>query len=660
MAKRQRRTVSYLVPVLWKLLLGKSNAQKAMKLLKQWISESGVEWTCKRLKALRTGAIQLRAGSRELAIEVWKENSIAYNRLTGYPKGIFGWVVQQYCDARRPSAVRRMDTVLRVYTSLYCKSLSKGQDAKAYKAITSAPVPSFDCDFVESLGRWLETLAHESLPSPYVRKPNMQHLKAGKSCHIPRKERKLLDGKSAECTIYAKTCMSMVTSTWLPEPLARINPCEELRSILMENGADTEFAGHIAFIQEGGCKARVVAVPNAWVQWLMEPLHRALDSLVQSLPESTVHDQNNGAYFMQSHLAKGEKLYCFDLSSATDRFPLTLQLGVLRGLGLGNYATAMEQISHAKWEYRNSHRDEVVSYKVGQPMGVYGSFPLFHLTHYLVLKTIVRQIASKTGRELESCFMVQGDDIIISDHDVADHYEKYMARLGVELSPTKTITSSRMGEYAGFVATTTNRSCFCSAYRPYKYVKPQGREPKLFNLCMSLGKKYRQLKARVFRKVDYDVFAGTLPLRNPDLSPLIPEDDDEGVTPQRLDSQLLGATLNRCFNLLDREMDIDRLTWWSYRRVLLGGIPLTEKEKRALADPDRYPLQYPDKVALGILRNPTSSGVSDLSVTPEMADEKDVLFGTHQQRDHLYNQEKADRSHRESVEATNLFGTLDS
>jgi hypothetical protein len=655
-ALKSRRTITYLVPVLYKLLLGESSGVKAVKLFNQWIRESGVEWTCKRLKALRTGAIQLRAGSKDLAVEVWRENSISYNKSTGYPKGVFGKIVQQYVDARRPSSVRRMDTLLRVYTAMYCKSLSKGQDGKAYKAITSDHTAEFDQRFVERISRSICRMANRHVRSKPVKvgRPNLAHLKAAKSCHIPFANRKLAN-ESSEGTIYAKMCMSLVSSTWLPEDLARINPCEELRSILMENGADSEIAGHVAFIQEGGCKARVVAVPNAWIQWLMEPLHAALDRLVQELPESTVHDQNNGAYFMQEHISKGSKLWCFDLSSATDRFPIELQLAVLEGLGLEAYARAFKDIANAKWEYYNSFHREIVSYKVGQPMGVYGSFPLFHLTHYFVLKYLCFQSSIETGRELGSCFCVQGDDIVISDADVADRYEKTMTKLGVELSPVKTISSRLVGEFAGFITTYTNRADFAFSYRPYKYVRPlMTKEPRLFNLCASMGRSYKLLKGRVFRKVDYDTFAGTLPLRNPDLSPILSEDDsDEGGFPIRLDQQLLGATLNRACTKLSREMNVDRHTWRSWRRVLLGDDPLPDE---LLSGNVPYS-NYSERVKAGLVRDPLVSGVSSLEVTSDMKNEKDFKFGTRLQRDHLYYEEEADRSRRKAeLEGTSFFG----
>lgn len=658
------RRITYLVPVLLKLLLGESSGTKAMKLINRWISESGVEWTCKRLKALRTGAIQLRAGSKELAIEVWKENSIAYNHGTGYPKGVFGIVVQRYCESRRPSSVRRMDTILRLYTSFTNKSLSKMQNQKAYKSITSDYAPETNFDLIENLcsriRRQARGLKGKLIP-PH--KPNLAHLKAGKSCHIPVPLRKKVP-ESTEGTIYAKMCMSLVSSTWLPEALIRMNPCEELRQALIQGGADNEVAGHVAVIQEGGCKARFVAVPDAWVQWLMEPVHVSVDQLVQTLPESTVHDQNNGAYFMQEHLSQGHQLWCFDLSSATDRFPLKLQLAALEGLGLGDYAQALEEISKAKWEFKTEYTDELVSYKVGQPMGVYGSFPIFHLTHLLLLRSIVEMVPRNRSRCVEkTCFRVQGDDIIIADKEVAGRYQTIMQQLGVELSPVKTITSDRVGEFAGFITTCSNRAGYAFSYRPYKYVRPQGREPKLFNLCASLGKSYRRLHGRIFRKVDYDVFAATLPLRNPDLSPLIPEDEDEGGVPTRLDQQLLGSLLNKCCLACDRLMEVDRHHWRSYRRVLLGQEPLPpEIESGDFSD-------YSSRVKAGLIRDPVQTGVSNLDVTSKDRDDKSWRFGTHQQRDHLYDdtaanfaaafnayvQERADPS-REGLGETNLFG----
>jgi hypothetical protein len=70
-------------------------------------------------------------------------------------------------------------------------------------------------------------------------------------------------------------------------------------------------------------------------------------------------------------------------------------------------------------------------------MGVKSSFPMLALTHHI----IVRQSAINCGLYGFDDYVILGDDIVINNADVAGQYKSIMAKLGLELSPYKSIES---------------------------------------------------------------------------------------------------------------------------------------------------------------------------------------------------------------------------
>lgn len=496
--------------------------------LTKWEYSCGPEWTVSRLKALNTVAKQLRAGNFDVAQAICNEVGISHSN--GVPKGHFGDVIQRILFAKRPPVLRRLFAVLRVYTCILLDGVSDAQYRKHLDSIGKSP--EYD-PFIDRIGLrplvWEESLLERALRSLSIprklrlNKPDLSRLKSFSSYH-----RKVGHGNSP----WVKAVGSLISCTYIPESLKDYNPCEDVRSALTSAGADASTCGHIAFLQEGGCKARVVAVPNVWCQWLFEPLHRSLNSLIKGLPCSAVHDQNRGGYFLQSHI--GSPMWCFDLSSATDRYPRNLQMQVLEAIGLHHYAQALDEISSGNWELPNG---EHISYAVGQPMGLYGSFPLFHLSHTLQLE-IEWLTCPGYNSETPRPYMVLGDDVIITDPDLANRYRQDMELLDVEVSPTKSIISDKVGEFGGFLCLQTNKGS--TVFRPYKYKETGFKNP--VSLLHSLGANVRYL-GPYWAKI-YSIFARTLEGRYPDLSPIVTE-DSEAWKRHNLDSYYLGSLVTK-------------------------------------------------------------------------------------------------------------------
>lgn len=89
--------------------------------------------------------------------------------------------------------------------------------------------------------------------------------------------------------------------------------------------------GKLAFKDEPG-KVRVFAMVDIVTQWIMKPLHDYLFSLLKTIKQDATFDQEKGIAYLQSMLKVRKLSFSFDLSAATDRLPLKLQVLILNQL----------------------------------------------------------------------------------------------------------------------------------------------------------------------------------------------------------------------------------------------------------------------------------------------------------------------------------------
>jgi len=99
-------------------------------------------------------------------------------------------------------------------------------------------------------------------------------------------------------------------------------------------------------------------------------------------------------------------------------------------------------------------------------MGVMGSFPLFHLTHYSILDGLVNNHPGLQGVK-RPAFAVLGDDVLIADKDLKEAYLELLVRLGVSVSGSKTFQKGGVGQFAGFTGITSDKGV--TIFRPFKH-----------------------------------------------------------------------------------------------------------------------------------------------------------------------------------------------
>lgn len=204
-------------------------------------------------------------------------------------------------------------------------------------------------------------------------------------------------------------------------------------------GSNSRFPlGRLSVVYDQAGKARIVALANWWIQLSLLPLHKSIFRLLKTKECDGTFNQLAPLKRLMSNPQIGEKFSCFDLSSATDRIPVQVQVQILNAIGVDGYA--WQELLSFPYFYKG----EPVEYSVGQPMGAYSSWAMLALTHHL----IVMLAASRLGIREFSSYAVLGDDIIINDDDVAAEYLDIMNVLGVGINASKSIVSDRFGEFA--------------------------------------------------------------------------------------------------------------------------------------------------------------------------------------------------------------------
>jgi len=211
-----------------------------------------------------------------------------------------------------------------------------------------------------------------------------------------------------------------------------------------------EYAGTVYSRVQSDGKVRYFYSPPVWMQFLLRPWAKKLFRALKGIKEDCTFDQEKGVEACTKWLSEGRKVWSFDLSSATDRFPLCVSTSFLseayRNNNWQSWVRTFLICSQMPVRFRSI--DGTVSsivWRCGQPLGTIASFPVFALTHHWIIRSLARIFR----RPLE--YRILGDDIIIADYGLAGLYQETMEKLGVGISLEKSIASPRVGEFAGRV-----------------------------------------------------------------------------------------------------------------------------------------------------------------------------------------------------------------
>jgi hypothetical protein len=190
------------------------------------------------------------------------------------------------------------------------------------------------------------------------------------------------------------------------------------------------FQGKISFLPAPNGKTRMVAIPNYWIQETFQMLHRTIYSVLGECAQDGTYAQETQFDRVNAAAEKGP-VWSFDLTAATDRFPIDFQIMVLNNLKAG-LGTLWGEINRSL-DFRYG-KGIPIRYTVGQPMGLYGSWAVFALSHHYLI-----QFAAKRARYkgIFEDYAVLGDDVAIWHEKVALEYKRLLEKFDVDISDLK-------------------------------------------------------------------------------------------------------------------------------------------------------------------------------------------------------------------------------
>lgn len=198
-------------------------------------------------------------------------------------------------------------------------------------------------------------------------------------------------------------------------------------------------AGRFGLKLEGAGKVRVFAIPSPIFQCLLKPLHDWAMSVLRLIKMDGTYDQLKPLLSL-----KGKRvLYSFDLKAATDLLPAQLTGSMLVGL-FGDDLAEVWYILMNQTSFRSPERltspmkARVYRFTRGQPLGFYSSWPLFTLTHHMIVWLAAWDV--QPTKKFHD-YAILGDDIVIANRKVAERYKEIMTKIGGVINFDKSLIS---------------------------------------------------------------------------------------------------------------------------------------------------------------------------------------------------------------------------
>jgi len=217
---------------------------------------------------------------------------------------------------------------------------------------------------------------------------------------------------------------------------------------------DSIALGKLSFKEEAAGKLRIFAICDIWTQSLLAPLHDSLFALLKQIPNDGTFDQDISFERCLIKSMDAKQAYSADLSSATDRLPLDLQIEILNNLTnskLGTYWGGLlrDRPFIIRGNPYKIPAETYVTYNTGQPMGCLSSWAMLALTHHLILQ-YASSLVYPNKVSWNEDYEVLGDDVVIFDKLLFDQYLIIMKdlKVGVNLSKSLIAPNRSVFEYA--------------------------------------------------------------------------------------------------------------------------------------------------------------------------------------------------------------------
>lgn len=410
----------------------------------KWVRCSGKDWATKRLKQLKV-----------IALRILSDGHISLSDYHGKKTKIDGFeipalrlfsILLKAQKANNWKAVRSVLDVLNVYMVFN----GPGDDVEEkIDNIVAQPVKGVSQEYAASLKADLvKYFPLQKRKRPYLLRFMGPDIGGARYAQQPRKNSSSIEALIPSLSFIPRWIPELVPGfmDWIDnQPF--LENVRKYRSLFMQGSSDPGryWGGNLAILGEAGLKTRIVFVGNPWIQGCLKSTMVLLQRQLLKLTTDCTFSQDDGRTYVQEALRSGKVVHSIDLTAATDNFPFFLQRFVGELVGIPKWA--LDLMEYVGFVHPLREGSVVLGYGKGQPMGLYPSFPLFALTHNVLLHMVAR----KLNVDPNHSFRVLGDDVVITDDSVANEYTLILTELGVPVSSSKTFRSKSVGEFGGKV-----------------------------------------------------------------------------------------------------------------------------------------------------------------------------------------------------------------
>jgi len=412
-------------------------------LIQKWYKENGAISTIKRIKAIRLTTTRYICGQPLLV----NHDRLAVTK-DGFPICLIPF--KELVDSKLPQALRFTLTCLGVSRAFTFPGVINFDSITSKSTATIGKIDdNFVKIFVKDFCKNYDPLSNR--PSPFI---SFLSMKAGPiigpailSAHISAAR---FTGQNLWGLAHIGGDKFM---EWVKELKSsiKINEINLLSSFSKGWKATDPRIGNRKFlrIDDPESKVRIVGCYDYISQLALTPYSEwAFNSLKINFPKDRTFTQDP----VITDKMDSECYHSLDLSAATDRFPISLQVQFLSEVAGPGFAGAWKNLMVAEpflaqyWVGKRSPKliKKLINYEVGQPMGARSSWATFTLCHHM----IVQYAAYKENLYPTNEYILLGDDVVIYNNKIALQYTSLIRSLGVEISESKSHVSKDTYEFA--------------------------------------------------------------------------------------------------------------------------------------------------------------------------------------------------------------------
>jgi hypothetical protein len=366
----------------------RTEAAQVMSLIDRWRACNGTEWTVKHLKLIKQTIIGLYGSDTKCVSPYVKTKN-------GHLTGPFRAIERLFLTGQKKALAAMM-----IYSSYVSTELTNEQRQKFVKACTA---PAYTGEWLPSVTKYVvKHTSTQGLPFgalPRVTEVDVLSLINFEIEHQPLGTQRMGEkfapdyrGKSfCESEIGISIHSFLRTGVYrdlyfcgngfFPEDWEFLSG-KVLGINLPAPIGDVPYpVGKVSVLQEPGFKARFIANPNRVVQILLKPLGDFLFNCLRALPNDCTFDQDKAVRRLTEVIATSHNsgpayekpsIYCFDLSNATDLFPLEVQecvvMNIAKEKGCLDYVLPFLRVfrhcARQPWYFQK----EQITWTRGQPL----------------------------------------------------------------------------------------------------------------------------------------------------------------------------------------------------------------------------------------------------------------------------------------------------